>query len=173
MLLPPLQPTPAATSTTRRTASGTNPHRRCIGTPNTKKKQTRETAAAAKGQSRPDGRFDGRYKALCTAVEEQVIVAVPDVAVVVFKVMVLGALKFESGRPKLHTGKSTEPDGSPVTAALRVTVPLNPFCPVTVMSCVADWPGDEMTIVAVLDVGERLIPDVPTVTKTAADVEVA
>jgi hypothetical protein len=68
--------------------------------------------------------------------------------------MVPGAVKFESGAPNEQVGASTAPVGDAVLAALKVTVPANPFAPVTVMSCVVDvWPGVETVIVAVPDAG--------------------
>jgi hypothetical protein len=100
-----------------------------------------------------------------------VIVALPLVTVEV-NVMVCGAVKFWSGWPKMQVGMCTAFIGSLLTAQLRATVPANEFPPVTVMSCPADCPGDEIVIVAVLEAGKRLIPGAPTVIVTPVDVEV-
>ena len=97
--------------------------------------------------------------------------AFPLVAVEV-SVMVCGPVKFWSGGPKLHEGKLTAFIGSLLTAQLRMTEPVNEFPAVTVMSCIADCPGEAIVIVAVLEAGERLIPGVPTVIVTPVDVEV-
>jgi len=100
-----------------------------------------------------------------------VIVAFPLVDVAV-SVIVCGAVKFWSGRPKLQVGKSTAFIGMPLTAQLSVTEPVKEFPAVTEMSCVADCPGDAIMMAAVLVAGERLIPGVPTVIGTPADMEV-
>jgi hypothetical protein len=60
------------------------------------------------------------------------------VVAVALKVMVFGAVKFESGTPKLHVGKSTAPAGEAVTAQVRVTEPAKEFAPITVMRHVPD-----------------------------------
>jgi hypothetical protein len=163
--LPP-QLTPAATITTSRIASGTNFHLRCLGTLKRIRKQTRETAAPARGQLRPDGRLGGRYRAPSTAVVEQVIVTLP-VSDPALNVIVLGAVKFWSGAPKLlQVGKSTAPDGAPLTVADRLTVPAKPFAPVTVIRHVPDPPGVEILIVAEVQPAVALTPGVPTLIKT-------
>jgi len=95
------------------------------------------------------------------------MVAFPLVAVLL-SVIVFGAVKFWSGVPKLHVGRSTALGGSAVTVQLSATEPVNEF-PVTVISCVVDCPGAVMLIEAVPDAGEMLMPE-PKVMVTLLDV---
>jgi hypothetical protein len=96
-----------------------------------------------------------------------VMVAFPEV-VLELSVIVFGAVKLWSGAPKLlQAGESTAPEGAPVTAALSVTVPANPFAPDTVIRQVPDEPGAAIVIVAAVHPEEdTLIPGVPTLIVT-------
>jgi hypothetical protein len=129
------------------------------------RRHIKESATKAMGHLRSGEGIDGRNKTPDAAVEEQVIVALPVVEDAV-NVIVLGAVKFWSGIPKLQVGTSTALGGVPLTAELKVTVPANPFAPVTVMRHVPDCPGAEIVIVAPLQPDDRLIPTLPTVTVT-------
>ena len=170
LLLPP-QLTPAVTTTTSRIASGTSFHLRSFGTLKRMKKQTTERAAPVSGQSRRDGRLAGGPNSALEAVVVQVIVAVP-VSDDVVSVIVPGAVKLESGAPKLQLGLSVAPDGPPLIWLVRVTVPVNEFASVTVNRHEPDPPGAEIVIVAeqLVDV---LTPADPTCTFTPVEVELA
>jgi hypothetical protein len=111
---PPLQLIPATATTTSNTASGTHPHRRCLGTASRKKKQASAIAPPAKGHPRPEGRLDGRNITPDGAIVKQVIVALP-VVDAALSVIVFGEVKFRSGVPNVHVGGSTAPAGVLVT----------------------------------------------------------
>jgi hypothetical protein len=87
--------------------------------------------------------------------------------------MVPGGVKFVPGVPKLQLGKFVALGGVPLRPQLRVTVPLNPFAPVTVIKQVPDCPADAMVIVEELQPGDTLIPALPTVTVTEDDTGLA
>ena len=177
LLLPPEfvppQP-PAAATMNARSVRKTTCRRHCLGSRNKTNRQTSDITAISPGQPilkpRPGG--DSLNELASAAVDMTVMVALPLVAVGV-NVMVCGAVKFWSGVPKLQVGKSTAFIGSPLTTQLRVTEPANEFAAVTMMSCPADCPGEEIDIVTELEAGARLIPGAPTVIVTAVEVEVA
>ena len=114
----------------------------------------------------------GRKTADVLGVVETVIVAVPPVlSFAAVKLMMFGAVKFESGTPKaLQVGGLSAPIGEAVTAHVKVTLSaLTMFDPVTVITWVLDIPGAEMGIVTVPLAGARLIPAVLTFIETAAE----
>jgi len=122
--------------------------------------------SAINSQLGPRGRFNGLNKPLLAVVlTVRVALPVSDAGV---NAIVLGAVKFWSGAPKLQVGTSTALVGAAVTAQLRVTEPLNPFAPVTVMRHDPGWPGAEMLIVEEVQPDDSLIPGVPTFTVTEA-----
>jgi hypothetical protein len=106
------------------------------------------------------------------AVVAHVMVALPD-ADDALSVMVLGAVKFWSGAPKLQAGASFAFAGELVKAGAKVTVPANPFAPVTVMRQDPDIPGAETEIVADAQLGETLMPGCPTLTVTVPETALA
>jgi hypothetical protein len=113
-----VHPTPAATITNKRAASGANPHRFCVGTTkSSERKPASEVAAAAQGQLPWNGRFiGGRFTALVAAVVAMFIVAVWGVVEPKLRVL-LGV--------KVTTGKSTAPEG-PEIEVVKAAVPLKP-----------------------------------------------
>ena len=170
LLLPLLelpQPVPNARMAKNAIASSTKLRRFCAEIPSRKKHAMNAPTSLTKNKFGPCGRLAGLKTTPLAAVEATVIVALPEVFAEL-NIMILGAVKFCPGVPKLQVGGETAPDGELVTAQLRVTEPVNPLAAVTVMSCVPDWPGAEMFMVPVLD--DRLIPGTPTLTLIAAEV---
>ena len=84
-------------------ANGVRANRRCFEARTSRKKERIEVTATTKGHPWPDGRLDGCNTTPDAAVDEQVIVALP-VVCAPLNVIVFGAVKFESGTPKLQVG---------------------------------------------------------------------
>lgn len=95
------------------------------------------------------------------------MVALPD-AEDALSMMVLGAVKFWLGVPKLQEGTSWAPVGMFVSAVLNVIVPAKPPVPVAVIRQDPDCPGEEIVIVDDAQPGETLNAD-PTVTVTGCE----
>ena len=128
------------------------------------------SAIAASGQPRPEGRLNGPNIVAFAGVVDHVMVALPEV-VDEFSVIVAGAVKLASGAPKLlHDGGYTAPEGDAVTAALRTTVPLNPFASDTVMRHV---PDDPCATEIEAPQGVMFIPGRPTATLIAGEAGLA
>jgi hypothetical protein len=87
--------------------------------------------------------------------------------------MVPGAVKLESGAPKLQPGKSLALGGEVLTPQVSATLPLKLFAPVTVMRQVPDCPGDVIVMVEDAQPTEGLTPLVPTFTVTDGETALA
>ena len=85
------------------------------------------------------------------------------------KLMVPGAVKFESGAPKLQIGRSTAPCGPLLMPQVRVTAPLKLFAPTTVIKQDPDEPGEAIVIGVLVHGAVTLIPAEPTSTVTDGD----
>jgi hypothetical protein len=131
--LPQLVPT--AMTAKINIASNTRPRRFCAEIPSSKKQAMNAPTSLTRNQFGPSGRLVGRNTALVLGVVETVIVALP-VGVDALKLIMFGAVKFESGTPKaLQVGGLSAPIGEAVTAQVKVTLSaLFMFDPVTVMS---------------------------------------
>jgi hypothetical protein len=171
--LPQLVPT--AMTAKINIASNTRPRRFCAEIPSRKKQAMNAPTSLTKNKFGPSGRLLGRKTADVLGVVETVIVALPVIfaAVPAVKLMMFGAVKFESGTPKaLQVGGSSAPIGEVVTAQVKVTLSaLTMLDPVTVIRSVLDCPGE--VIVKLLEAGDRLIPAVLTFIETAVVVVLA
>lgn len=137
-LPPPLLPHPVTTAATIKSAAAsvTMPRRFRDVKANRNIHARAAPVSLIKSQLGPCGRFKGLNKPLL-AVEFTMRVALP-VSDPALNVMVAGPVKFESGAPKLQLGKSVALGGAWETPQLKVTEPLNPFAPATVMRHVPD-----------------------------------
>lgn len=89
------------------------------------------------------------------------------------KLIVPGGVKFWEGAPKVQVGVSTALGGADFPTTLRVTLPLNPPGPVTVIRHDPDWPGAVIVIVELVHPVATLTADEPMVTVTAEDTALA
>ena len=77
------------------------------------------------------------------------------------------------GAPKAQVGKTGALGGALLMPHVRVTAPLKPFAPVTVIRQLPDWPRVKGGIVELAQPGDTMMPDVPTFTVTAGEVALA
>src|SRR5260221_13538194 len=107
-------------------ASSTKLRRFCEEIPSRKKHEMNAPTSLTKNKFGPCGRLLGLKTTPLAAVEATVIVALPEVFVEL-NVMILGAVKFCPGVPKLQIGGETAPAGELVTPQLRITALGNPW----------------------------------------------
>lgn len=170
-LFPPLHPVTAAMAMNRTAAKITTPRRSRDAIV---RRNMQISAAAISDMSNQFGacRWLGGKNKWLAAVVLTVSVAVP-VSEFVASVIVPGAVKFESGAPKLQPGKSVALPGVMLSPQESVTAPLKLFAPVTVIKHVPDCPAAAIVMVAEAQPGVILTPLVPTLMVTDGETALA